>query len=458
MKDLTQGSVAGHLISMALPTAASMLFQTLYLFVDLYFVAELGDAAVAGVTAAGNIILVIASLMQVLSVGTVALISNAVGRNDEQGANLIFNQSLLIAASFGALALLLGHTVATPYLRSVTADEATAAQGVEYLLWFVPGLAFQFVLISMTSAQRGQGIVKPGMVVQIATVLLNIALAPVLIVGWGTGYAMGSAGAGLASSIAIFIGVVLFGLHFNRVKKYVTFRPEQWWARWAVWKRILTIGLPAGGEFLLVFAYLSITFWAISDFGPATQAGFGIGSRVMAGIFLPVVAIGIAVAPLAGQNFGARRMDRVRETLRVAYIQSMALMAAAVFVCQWQPEVLVRAFSREPEVVQVGALFLRLISWNFVLNSVTFICSGVFQALGNTGPLLWGSAIRVVAYAVPMLWLTSQPGYRLEHVWYLAIAATALQAGVNVVWLRRQMRLQLGSPAERQATSITCCK
>jgi Na+-driven multidrug efflux pump len=97
-------------------------------------------------------------------------------------------------------------------------------------------------------------------------------------------------------------------------------------------------------------------------------------------------------------------------------------------------------------VIAVGSLFLHLISWNFVLSGLIFICSGVFQALGNTLPSLLSSAIRLVTYVVPVAWLTTQSNYQLEHVWYLSIATAALQAVISVALLRRQMRLQLGSP------------
>jgi putative MATE family efflux protein len=450
MKDLTQGSIAGHLIALAVPTAAGMLFQTLYYFVDLYFVAALGDAAVAGVSAAGNVMFIILALTQVLGVGTVALISHAVGRKDQQDANLVFNQSLLIAALCGVFALVAGYTLTVPYLRSVAADEATIVQGRDYLYWFLPGMALQFAMVAMGSALRGTGIVKPGMIVQIATVLLNIALAPVLIAGWGTGYAMGVAGAGLASAISVFGGVLMLWLYFSRLEKYVSFHAEQWQPRLEVWKRMLTIGLPAGGEFALIFLYTAITYWAIRDFGAAAQAGFGIGSRIMQGIFLPAMAIAFAVAPLAGQNFGARKPERVRETFRVATMQSTAVMLAVMVLCQWQPAALVRFFSAEPEVVEVGALFLQLISWNFVMGGVTFICSGLFQALGNTLPALASSLVRLVVYALPAMWLSTQPGYKLEHIWYLSIAAAVTQMIVSVLLLRRQLRQQLGSPALTQ--------
>jgi Na+-driven multidrug efflux pump len=144
-------------------------------------------------------------------------------------------------------------------------------------------------------------------------------------------------------------------------------------------------------------------------------------------------------------------MDRVRETFRVASVQCVGIMLGLMILCQWRPEALVAFFSHDPEVIRVGALFLHLISWNFVMSGLIFTCSGVFQALGNTVPALLSSASRLVVYALPLVWLTSQPGYDIEHVWYLSIAANVVQATISVTLLRKQMRLQLGSAATQPA-------
>ena len=109
MRDLTQGPISGHLLTMAAPIAAGMLAQTLYFLVDLYFVAQLGDAALAGVGAAGIAMFVVMALTQTLGVGTMALISHAVGRKDPDDANLVFNQSLALAAICMAATLAGGH-------------------------------------------------------------------------------------------------------------------------------------------------------------------------------------------------------------------------------------------------------------------------------------------------------------------------------------------------------------
>ena len=127
MKDLTTGSIPTHVIQMAAPMAIGMLIQTLYFLVDLYFVARLGDAAVAGVSLGGTVMYIVLGLTQMLGVGTVALISHAVGRKDQEDANLLFNQSLLLSFICLGITLIGGYGLGGAYLASVGADAATTA-------------------------------------------------------------------------------------------------------------------------------------------------------------------------------------------------------------------------------------------------------------------------------------------------------------------------------------------
>ncbi|HUO78834.1 MAG TPA: MATE family efflux transporter [Steroidobacteraceae bacterium] len=443
MKDLTQGPISGHLIAMAIPMAIGMLVQTAYLMIDLYFVARIGPAAIAGVSTAGTVMFAIMALTQMLGVGTVALIAHAVGARDQPRANLIFNQSLVLAAACAAISLLAGYGLVTPYLHTLAADAATVAAGTSYLVWFMPGLSLQFALIAMSSALRGTGIVQPTMVVQLVTVLLNCVLAPVLIGGIGTGRPLGVAGAGLASTLSVVAGVAILTLYFVRLEKYVAFHREQWRPRLATWLEILNIGLPAGGEFALMFVYMSVILYAIAPFGAAAQAGFGIGTRIMQAVFLPVMAISFAVAPVAGQNFGARNAERVRRTFRDAAGMGAALMLLVAVGCWLAAPTLVGLFGREPAVLEVGATFLRFVCWNFVVSGLIFTCSGLFQALGNTWPAVLSSATRLVTFALPVLWLAHRPGFRLESVWYLSVATVWLQALLSTWLVRRQMERRL---------------
>jgi putative MATE family efflux protein len=440
MKDLTQGSVQRHLIAMAVPIAAGMLFQTMYFLVDLYFVGRLGNAAIAGVGSAGNLSFLVLALTQVLGVGTVALISQAVGRKEQDAANLVFNQALLLAFLGSAASLGFGYALGAHFAATFGSDTATAAAGLSYLHWYLPALALQFVLVAMSSALRGTGIVKPAMAVQMITVLVNVALAPVLIGGWFTGRPLGVAGAGLASSISVGLGVLLMSLYFVRLEHYVGVDVRLWVPRLASWRRILGIGAPAGGEFVMMFVIFSFIYWVIRPFGAPAQAGFGVGTRVMQAIFLPAMAVAFSVAPIIGQNYGAKRPERVRATFWSAAWMSVVLMLAAMLVVQWRAPALIRFFTADAAAVQVGADYLKFISWNFLCSGIIFTCSGALQGLGNTWPALWSSLSRVATFIAPVLWLSAQPHFAITQVWLVSIASVSLQALLIGALVIRQLR------------------
>ena len=448
MKDLTQGSIVSHILAMAPPIFAGMIMIMLCGLVDLYFVSSLGDAAVAGVAAAGNAGFLVNALMQVLGVGTAALIAHAVGRKDRADANLVFNQSLGLSMLCGGLTWVAGSVLARSYMRAVAADDATIEAGTTYLHWFMPALALQFALLVMSSALRGTGIVRPTMIVQALAVAINIVLAPVLVVGWGTGHAFGVAGAGLASSIAVLLGVAMLWRYFHRLERYVAVDRRLWRPRLAQWKRILNIGLPAGGEFAIMFIYLAVIYYALRDFGAAAQAGFGIGSRVLGLIQVPAMAVAFAAGPIAGQNFGAGNSARVMETFRKVALMGTAVMMAFTVIAQWTPSLLLGGLVRDSDTMAVAGLFLQMVSLNLVAQGLIFVCSSMFQGLGNTRPVLWSSGARLITYAAPVIWLSARPGFRIEHVWYLSIATTTLQAALSLWLLRREFRKRL-VPAAR---------
>jgi putative MATE family efflux protein len=443
MKDLTQGSIVSHILNMAPPIVAGMVTIMICQLVDLYFVAGVGEAAVAGVSAAGNLAFLINGLMQVLGVGTVALISQAVGRKDRADANLVYNQSLGLAAVCGLLTWVAVSVFAGGYMRMVAADEATVAAGTTYLLWFVPALVLQFVTQVMGAALRGTGIVRPTMIVQISVVMINIALAPVLISGWGTGHALGVAGAGLASSIAMLFAVLMLWMYFRRLERYVGVDRAQLRPQARQWQRILNVGLPAGGEFAIIFVWMGVIYYALRDFGATAQAGFGIGTRVLGLIQMPALAVALAAGPIAGQNFGAGNAARVKETFAKAALIATVVMIAITILAQWRPGLLLTGFESDPQTTAVAVLFLQMVSLNLVAQGFNFVCSSMFQGLGNTKPVLWSSAFRLVTYALPVLWLSARPGFRIEYVWYVSNLTTMLQAVLSVWLLHLEFKKRL---------------
>ena len=442
---MTQGAIWRHLLGMAVFIGAGLVVQTLYLLVDLYFVSHLGKDAVAGVASAGASSFVVMAATQLVSVGALALISQAVGRKDDADAQLVFQQAISLSILATVVFLLLGYAIGGAAVQTIAADAGTAAKARRYLYAFLPALAALFPMSAMSSALRASGVVGVPMLLQSITVLLNAVLAPVLIAGWGTGHPLGVMGAGLASSISTVLGVAVLAAMFNRLQSHLRLQLLTLAPRLPVWRRICAVGLPASGELLLMFVVTTVVYGCIRGFGAQAQAGFGIASRVMQSIFLPTMAVAFACAPIAGQNFGARRGERVRATFVHAGAIGSAVMLALTLFCQWRPQVLVAPFTTDPAVVAVAVEYLRTNSWNFVAVGLVFACSGMFQALGDTRPSLISSGSRLLTFVAPALWLSHQPWVQLHDFWRLSVVSVSLQAVIALLLLRTQMSRKLGA-------------
>lgn len=445
--DLTQGSITRHLLGMAVFIGLGLLFQTLYFLIDLYFVGRIGAAALAGVGLAGVVFFLVMAASQMVAVGTMSLIARTIGARDHATAESVYRQAMLLSVVLAVVTLIAGYTFGGMAMRALSADPLTAREGTAYLHGFLPALALMFPTGTMGAALRSAGVVRPTMMIQSATVLLNAILAPILIAGWGIGLPLGTFGAGLASAIAALAGFVGAVLIFGRVQSLIA-QPLRLVAPLAsVLRRIVGIGFPAGAEFLLMFISMSLTYGFIQHFGAEAQAGYGVGSRVMQAIFLPAMAIAFAVGPIAGQNFGAGQSRRVVRTVRDAAVISSVVMLVLTLICQWNASLLVAPFAADPATAEIAATYLKIVSLNFLATGLVFTASGAFQALGDTRPALAGGVLRLAVYAGLMIFLVAQPWSRLEHFWWAAALASALQAVVAVLFLLRQIKTRLPAQA-----------
>lgn len=445
MKDLTTGSLTGHLLKTTSFMLVGMVMQTLYVLVDLYWVGQLGTEAIAAVAVGGNVTFVVLAASQALGVGTTTLVAQAVGRKDHDAARRVFGQSQLLALLAGAV--FFGVTMATRdlYLNALAPDAETSALAHEFLGWFLPAMAFQFGMVAMGAAMRGTGRFQPGMYVHAGSVVLNMALAPVLVFGWGPFAPMGVAGTSLATFISVIGGTLAMAAYFVPASAYlrlnaILVRPD-----FSQWKAILKIGVPAGTEFAFLTVYLLVVYAVTRPFGAAAQAGFGIGMRVLQSGFLPVVALGFAVGPVAGQNFGAGKMDRVRATFRDAVGLAAGLMLIFAIVAHFVPEALLSPFSNDPMVLSTGADYLRIVSWSFVASGIVYVTSSLFQAMGNSIPPLIAAATRTTIAIVPVLLLSQAAGFSIRWIWWISVVSVLVQLSINLWFLRREFNGRLAA-------------
>jgi putative MATE family efflux protein len=445
LKDLTQGSVCGNLLRMSAFLMASMLVQALYLLADMYWVGRLGKEAVAAVGLAANLMALTLALTQMMGVGTTTLISHAVGLKNQDRARFVFNQSFMMSIVGGGILCMVAFLLRHSYCSTLGASPETVRLGTSYLAWFVPALFLQFPLIAMGAALRGAGVVKPTVAVLMMTVVLNLVMAPVLIFGWGTGRMFGVKGAALATFLALAIGVAAMFTYFATKEKYLAFDKSVLCPDFSLWREVFRIGLPAGAELGILGIYLIVVYAVVRRFGAEAQGGFAIGARIMQALILPAVAVGMANAPIVGQNYSAKKPMRIRQSFWVACCVASVVMLLLTVLCQFKCSAIVSLFSKQSDVVAVAAEYLRVISSTFLATGLIFASASVFQGFGNTRPPFLSSIIRLFVFAVPVVLLSQWRGLTLHHIWLISAGSIWVQALTNLWFLHGKSQARLDS-------------
>lgn len=460
MRDLTQGSVTRHLLQLSGFLSVSLILQTLYTLADMYWVGGLGPPAIAAVSLSGNLFFFVMAVGQVVNVGTTTLVSQATGAKNHTRAGFVFNQSTFYGMVLGVLVLTAVYLVRPYYFGWMGGDEQVDALGRGYLLWLAPALLAQLSAMGLSGSLRGIGDLKTPMIINAAAVLMNCILDPVLIYGWGPAPRLGVQGAAIATLAAVAAAWLLLACFFTRPRSFLRFNPRSWFPEWKTYSEITRIGLPAGAQFAILSSFMVLIFWAISIFGTAAQAGYGLGQRLLTSLFLPVIAVSVANAPVVGQNFGAGQAQRVKSAFYSASAIGMGMMLVLTVACRLAPEWLIGLFTADSRVISYGAGYLRIVSWNFVASAAVLTTSSTFQGLGNTLPPLLSSVCRFGIFAIPLLWMARRPGFEINQVWWLWAMTVFVQAGLNLFLLRRGFRryfkplLQAPAPLNGQAEPL----
>jgi len=163
----------------------------------------------------------------------------------------------------------------------------------------------------------------------------------------------------------------------------------------------------------------------------------------MQALFLPVVALSFAASPVVGQNFGGRKADRVRHSVKSGLLLASAVMLVLALITVLIPRTMIHFFSSDDAVIQFGSDYLRIVAFNFVAAGIVFTSSSMFQGLGNTIPPLLSSASRLIIFALPALLLSRTSGFNIKIVWYLSVGSQLLQACINLLLLRRELHRKL---------------
>ncbi|MBB4636074.1 MATE family efflux transporter [Longimicrobium terrae] len=383
-RNLLEGPILGSLLTLAIPIAAANILQAAYQLNDAFWVGRLGGAAVAAVSVTTPVVFLTIAVGAGLAIAGSTLIAQYYGARNQEMVNHIAAQTLLMVVIVSAVLGTAGYIAAPSLLKLMGVAPEVYVGALGFMRMSFIGLVFNFFFFMFQSIMRGVGEARFPVLIVLGTVILNFALNPLFIFGWGPVPAMGVMGAAVATvgtqSLAAVIAliVLLRGRHGVHLA-WRDFRPDL-----AYIKRAFFLGLPASVEQSARALGLTVLTFLITSFGTLTVAAYGVGSTILQVVMIPAMGLSMAVSTLVGQNIGAGNIERAAQIGRLgAWLGFGILTAFGVIVFALAPQLVGFFVPGDQDVIAAGTVFLRTIalSWGFL--GAQLCMTGVLRASGN---------------------------------------------------------------------------
>lgn len=405
------------LVNMALPMIISMLVQALYNVVDSIYVSRISESAVTALSLAFPVQNLQIGCAVGIGVGINSLLSKSLGEGNQEAANRTAGNGMVLMFMAAAAFMLFGIFGVRPYYEIQSTVQETVEGGIAYSRIYCLFVLGSFLQIYAERLLQSTGRTVLTMVTQATGAIVNIILDPIFIFGWFGLPAMGMAGAAIATVIGQWTGALL-GLYFNEKHN-----PDvQFGRRYAkldgqIVRGILTVGIPSvimnGIGSVMTFGMNQI----LQGFTETATSVFGIYFKLQSFFFMPLFGLNGATISIVAFNYGARKPQRIMQTLKLASAAGLALMVSGLLVFQAAPDLLLGMFNPTEEFLVLGRSCLRTISWSFPIAAICIILSASFQALGNGMYATITSICRQLVVLLPAAYLLS------------------LSGNVNLIWL-----------------------
>lgn len=436
------------LFKMAIPMMLSMMVQALYNVVDSIFVARLSEDALTAVSLGFPMQNLMISFSVGLGVGINALLSRSLGEKNRKMVDESARQGLFLELCAAALFILAGIFLVPAFMRSQIGEAHIIADGITYLRIVTCICPFVFTAVFFERMLQSTGKTHLSMIGQMAGAVTNIILDPIMIFGLLGLPKMGVAGAAAATVIGQAVSALTAGLlHFRRNREIRLtlrgFRPEG-----RVIGTILSVGIPS----IIMGAIGSVMTYCMNRilgvFTKTAIAVFGAYFKLQSFIFMPVFGLNNAMVPILAYNYGARRPDRMRETIKTAMIYAVSIMFAGFLLMQLFPGFFLGLFKASPEMLTIGKTALRTISFSFLLAGYCIICGSTFQALGKGTYSMFVSIARQLVVLIPAAWLLSRTGV-LSAVWWAFPIAELMSCAISTFFFMK-VRREIILPLEQE--------
>lgn len=402
-----------------MPASIGLFFQTMYNVIDTYYAGQVSEKALAAVGLSFPVFLLVIGISSGLSRGAAGLVSNAIGAKALDDQRRYISQTLSLGIALSVLLTVVGLLIANPIFRSLGAEGEFLELAEAYIFPIFCGTLF-FIISGVSNAiLTSSGDTKTFGGVLVVGFFLNLIFDPWFMNG-GLGLpAMGVAGIAwstvliqLLGSIYLFLVVVRRGLF--EFKSLASFAPDL-----KTWREICVQALPATFNIASIAIGFFAINWFLERYGVAAIAAYTATTRIEQIALMPTFGLYAAIMALVGQNNGAGKISRIRETMRYCIFVGVAVnfVMAALMFC-FSPQ-LMDLFTDDPEVIDFGVRCLNVIApihWSYILTATNI---AMLQALKRPSYGFFESITRKIILPLPILWLlVVRWNMSIDWIWY----------------------------------------
>ncbi len=435
---IMQGSIPKAIFKLSWPIMIGNTMQVLYNLADTFWVGKLGAESVAAISVGFPLVFLLISIGGGITLAGTTLVAQYTGANDRRSTNHVSGQILMFVTFLAIIFSIIGVIFNYKILQLMGAPAAIIEEASQYLNIIFGGVTFMFLFFVFSALLRGYGDTKTPMRMMVASTLLNIVIDPFLIFGWLFFPRLGVAGAAYATvfsrAIVGFLGIYML----FKGNKGISLIKSDLIPDWNLLKKIIKIGVPAAAEQTIIAFGMTILMGIVSNFGAMAVAAYGIGSRILSVVMMPIQGVSMATTTMVGQNLGAQKVDRAEKSTWISSIVIMGLLTLLGLIVVFVPAPIITVFNNNNEVVKYGVEFLRIVGLSFGFLGVRIVIGGSFRGAGNTiaamilaSIALWGLRLPLAQYfSVNLDWGTS-------GIWWGMFISNLVSAIIGVLWFKR---------------------
>lgn len=436
-KDLTTGSVPKHLLIFSIPMIIANLARTSYHIINIIWVGHLvGKDAVGAIGVSFPIIFILIGIFVGMSLATTILVAQYYGAKNYYMVEKVVNNSFLISLIIGTFFTVTGIFSSDFLLKIMETPQENFVMASSYLKLNLAGFTLLYLDFLIHSILRGMGNTMIPLVFTCISMGINAIIDPFCIGGFGPFPSNGLNGAAYATIIAEAISLIVSIIYLNRKNSMVVFNPRKFIFDRNITSLIFRIGLPSVAQQSLVSISAMFITTFVNAFGSAATNAFGAAGRIDMFVFLPAMSMGMAVSALTGQSIGAGKPERIKEIFKwgnvLTSVMTVSISLVVVFLAE--PILVMFGLGNDPEVMDIGISYMRIVGSCYIFLSIMFISNGIINGAGHTIITMFFTFLSLWLIRVPLAWFFSKTSLGLSGIWLAISLSFVITTIINLFY------------------------